>query len=118
MKLNFSSISFFNTMPVEIQEIFLYVNSLDFDEEPNYDWIVDSLLKSMNRKKIKTTDPFDWESLSDDKILLFSPIAELPKSTWCIVKDPRPILSRPGKPNFSKIKNKLCGLCSVCCIYE
>lgn len=114
LKLQFSKSSYFNTLPIELQEIHQYISLLNFDEEPNYDWIIDSILKAMNRKKINTTDPFDWEKLSCNHILSFSPIAELPKATWCRVENPNPILSRPGQPNYSRIRNKLCHLCCVC----
>lgn len=114
LKLQFPKYSFFNTLPSELQEIHQYISYLKFDEEPNYDWIIDSILKAMHRKKINTTDPFDWERLSTNHILSFSPIAELPKATWCRVENPSPILSRPGQPNYSRIKNKLCHICCVC----
>lgn len=114
LKLQFSSLSYINTLPSELQEIYQYISSLNFEEEPNYDWIVDSILKTMNRKKISTTDPFDWEMLSTNHVLSFSPIAELPKATWCRVQNPKPILSRPGQPNYSRIRNKLCHICCMC----
>lgn len=113
-KAQFSKSSFFNTLPVELQEIYQYISLLNFNEEPNYDWIIDSILKAMNRNKINTTDPFDWEKLSDNHILTFSPIAELPKATWCRVENPIPILSMPGQPNYSRIR---CKLCRLCCLY-
>ena len=114
IKLQLPTNTFFNTLPKELQEIYQYISALTFYEEPNYDWIVDSILKAMNRKKICTTDPFDWEKLSTNHILSFSPIAELPKATWCRVENPNPILSRPGNPNYSRIKNKLCHICCMC----
>lgn len=117
MKSHFTAIQYFNTMPSEVQDVCQYITSLDFDEEPNYDWIVDSLLKAMNRLKIKTTDPFDWEGFSDNHILMFSPIAELPKATWCRVQNPKPVLSMPGKPNYKMIKNRIWRFC-LCCSFS
>ena len=105
-------------MPSEIQNIFFYIDSLSFEDEPNYDWIIDSILVAMNRLNIKTTDPFDWEIFSDERIKTFSPIAELPKSTWCIVKDPKPILKSKSQNDSGFKKYILCLFCNLCCIHS
>ena len=111
MKFHFAKSNFFKTMPPEFEKIYEYLMELKYDEKPNYDFIVDIILQIMIKENINMKDPYDWESLSRIHIISFSPIAELPKSVWFHVDNPKPILSMPGKTNYSMLN-----LCDILCL--
>lgn len=47
---------------VELPQIWSHIQSLGFEDEPDYDMIETLLCKAMDRKGIKMEDPYDWES--------------------------------------------------------
>lgn len=115
MKKDFPNSKYFSTLPSEFHLIYDYITNLGYYDKPDYNYINDIILKIMLRKSMYMTEPYDWEHLSKNHILSFSPIAELPKSTWCRVPEPKPVLSRPGHANPDFIHSTLFKLCCLCC---
>ena len=60
MKKNFNMKEFVLNISPELNDIWLSINQLHFDEEPNYDFIEGILHQIIDIRSIKDEDPWDW----------------------------------------------------------
>ncbi|OHS97957.1 CK1 family protein kinase [Tritrichomonas foetus] len=61
-------------VPIQFIDIYKSLIDLEFDQLPDYDFIVLSLSNALRDAGARETDPFDWESLSEDAAYQISPI--------------------------------------------
>lgn len=82
----------------EMANIYLIIKNCQYEEEPKYDHIMAYLIQIMKTKNYKWTDPYDWETLSDDEICKLSIInLKSPKGEKANVPKGLPKAEMPGK---------------------
>lgn len=61
MKERWDNWKFLKLLPSEYGDILRYIQTLDYYDEPDYNYILERIQSAMNRKGINMSDPFDWE---------------------------------------------------------
>ncbi|VDN34680.1 unnamed protein product [Gongylonema pulchrum] len=59
------------SLPEEFHVILNYINGLNYENTPDYEYITKMLQLAAERKKVKITDKFDWEEMEEEVVFFF-----------------------------------------------
>jgi serine/threonine protein kinase len=70
---------FCSALPSQMYKMYRHILKYEFEDEPQYDWLVALMVQMMDEAGCRPDDPFDWETLSESECAKLSPVVPLVK---------------------------------------